>query len=75
VARQRRNTEPLDTMDEEREPAGIFPVERKVGVAKAPVVAEPEVHELAEVVGVELQQVREDGLLFQRCRHELDGHG
>src|SRR5262249_5188455 len=60
---QSESSRPTARPDQERNPSRIAPVGGDLGEAEAAVLADLARHELAEVVDVELEQVREKGLL------------
>ncbi len=45
--------------------AVLFPVERKLLVAKAPIQAKLQIHILTEIVRIKLDQISQDRLLFR----------
>lgn len=50
--------------EEERVPVRFRPIERKVTVTESAVQADVRFEELAEIVNIQLQQVRQDRLIF-----------
>src|SRR4029450_9342923 len=57
-----------------RHPPPVSPVRRELGEAEAAVLSDLARHELAEVVHVELEQIREEGLLGCGCPADPDVH-
>src|SRR4029077_18948484 len=57
--------------DEKRVPAGFAPIKGKSVISKLSVRPDLDVEKLAEIVGIELKQVRQDRRLFCRGRNHF----
>ena len=61
--------------DEKRVTILLTPIEREVRVVESAIGFESDIEEFAEIVKVQLEQVRQDRLLLGRCRDELNLSG
>jgi hypothetical protein len=61
-------------MDQERKPVRFAPIQRKVLVTKAAILAKFHIDELAEVVLIQLEQIGQDGLVLRSRWCNFDIH-